>query len=293
MRRALILLAALLAAGCSGKPSQSASPRDGAIPASATAVAKGVVDAEGGLVSVRAPRDGVIVRLAAEVGDHVAAGQPLAVLDARQAGLALGATAAELADRRTQVQVATARAQGAEREAGRLARLAAQDAATRQDAEQAATAAAVARGEQRQAEDGLHVAEAKRRLDAYEVDVRTVRAPVPGKIVRRDAATGGFVSASGPLFLLAPDGRRVVRAELDEAFADRVRPGATATVSPEFRAGRGYPAHVLRVSDVLSAASLGEDADAKTDTRVVSVLLALDGAPELRIGQRVLVRFAP
>jgi multidrug resistance efflux pump len=288
----LAAVLALIAAGCTAEQTRSGTKAGGGAAAS-VAVAKGVVDAEGGLISVRAPRDGVITALNVEVGDHATAGQPLAGLEARQAFLALDATTAEIADRRAQVEVATARAQGAEREAGRLARLAAQDAATRQDADQAATNAAVARGEQHQAEQGLRAAEAKRRLDAYEVEVRTVRAPVAGTIVRRDAVAGAFVNAAGPLFLLEPDGRRVVRAELDEAFADKVRPGASAVVTPEFREGQSFHARVLRVSDVLSAASLGEEPGARTDTRVVSVLLALDAAPTLRIGQRVLVRFAP
>ena len=292
MNRQVILLLALLAAGCTAKPAHTPDRRPSAEP-TAPAVAKGVVDAEGGLVSVRSPREGVVMRLMAEVGDHVAAGQPLAALDARQAGLALDATAAELADRGAQAQVAAARAQGAEREAGRLARLAALDAMPRQEAEQAATAAAVARGEHHQAAEGLRVAQAKRRLDAYEVEVRTVRAALAGKIVRRDTVAGAYVNASTPLYLLEPDGRRVVRAELDEAFADRVKPGAAAIVSPEFRDGHAYHARVLRVSDVLSGASLGEEAGGKTDTRVVTVLLALDGPTDLRIGQRVLVRFAP
>lgn len=293
MTRGLALLLALLAAGCSARAPATQGERANAGPAAVAAVAKGVVDAETGLVRVRAPRDGVISKLLVQEGDHVAAGQPLAAMEARQAALALAATSAEIGDRRAQAQVAAARAEGAEREAARLSRLAAQDAAPRQDADQAATAAAVARGEYRQAQEGLRAAEAKRRLDAYEIDVRLVRAPVAGRIVRRDAVAGGYASAAGPLFLLEPDGRRVVRAELDEAFADRVRPGTVAVVTPEFQAGRSWRAHVLRVADLLTGASIDEDSTAKADTRVVAVLLTLDGPTDMRIGQRVLVRFTP
>jgi multidrug resistance efflux pump len=291
MRGAALLLLALLAAGCSPK---GADPRkDGHASDPVAAVARGVVDTETGLVRVRAPRDGVITRLLAQEGDHVAVGQPLAEMDMRQARLSLDASAAELAGRQAQVQAAGAHAQGAERDAARLSRLAAQDAAPRQDAEQAATAAAVARGEQRQADEGLRLAEARRRLDAYEVEVRTIRAPLAGKIARRDAVAGAFATAAGPLFLLEPDGRRVIRAELDEAFADRVKPGAAATVTPEFQPGRSYKGHVLRIADLLTTASIDEETTGKADTRVVSVLLALDDATDLRIGQRVLVRFTP
>ena len=116
MTRKLILLLALLCAACTAKPSQRPDAHPGANTgaAPAAAVAKGVVDAEGGLIGVRVPREGVVTRLMAEVGDHGAAGQPLAALDARQASLAMAAATAELADRNAQAQVAAARAEGAE-----------------------------------------------------------------------------------------------------------------------------------------------------------------------------------
>ncbi len=258
-----------------------------------SAVAKGVVDAEAGLLQVRAPRDGTVTRLHVEVGERVTAGQPLATFDLQQARLGLEAADADLGARRAQVEIARAHAVGAAREATRLARLVAQDAAPRQDADQAATAALVARGEQSAAEEALRVSQARRRIDAYEVEVRVVRAPMAGRIVRRDTVAGAYAAAAGPLFLLEPDGRRVVRAELDESFADRVRPGMSATVTPEFQSSRAYRARVLRVADVLTGASIPEGSNAKADTRVVSVLLTLDGTTDLKIGQRVLVRFTP
>lgn len=288
----LLALLALQVAACAPRGDHPAAERSNAT-TSVSAVAKGVVDAEAGLVQVRAPRDGTITRLSVEAGARVVAGQPLATLDGQQARLGLGAADADLGARRAQLEVAQAHAVGAEREAARLARLAAQDAAPRQDADQATTAAMVARGEQRQAAQALRVAQARRRIDAYEVEVRVVRAPLAGRIVRRDAVAGAYAPAAGPLFLLEPDGRRVVRAELDESFADRVRPGAAATVTPEFQPGRTYRARVLRVADVLTGAAIAEDATAKADTRVVSVLLTLDGTTDLKIGQRVLVRFTP
>jgi multidrug resistance efflux pump len=284
----LLLLLAL--AGCS-KGRGEGDPAAGAARAPA-AVAQGVVEPEGGLVHVLAPRDGVLGRPLVAEGDHVAAGQPLEQIQDRQARLGLDVSAADLADRQAQAEVAAAKAQGAARDAQRLARLAQADAATRQDAEQAATAAAVAAGEHRQAIAALRAAQARRQLDAFEVEVRDVRAPVAGRIVRRTAAAGAFVSAASPLFVLEPDGQRVIRAELDEAFADKVKPGMTAVVTKEFQQGVSYRAQVLRVSDLMAGPSLQDDQTAKAEARVVTVFLALPGA-DLRIGQRVLVRFAP
>jgi RND family efflux transporter MFP subunit len=286
-----VFLALLALAGCSR--GADAPPRDAAAAPAPIAVAQGVVDAEGGLIRVRAPRDGVIDRSLVEEGDHVVAGQPLAALQDRQVRLDLDVAAADVAQRQAQADLAAAKAQGAEREAQRLSRLAEADAATRQDAERAATAATVARGEQREAAAALSGAKARRQLGAYEVQVRSVRAPVSGRVVRRTTAPGAFVSAATSLFVLEPDGRRVVRAELDEAFAGRVRPNMTAVVTRQFQPGKSYAARVLRVSDVLAGPSLPDDPTAKADARVVTVVLTLTGAQDLRLGERVLVRFTP
>lgn len=275
------------------------SPRDpSAREAAATtrppaAVAQGLVESEAGLIRILAPRDGVVDRLMAAEGDHVSGVQPVAQLQDRQSRLALDVAAAEVADMRAQAEVAAAKAQGTARDAQRLGRLAEADAATRQDTDQAQTLATVAAGEHRQALAALQGAEARRRQAAYEVEVRDVRAPVPGRIVRRAVATGAFVSAATPLFVIEPDGRRVVRAELDEAFADRVKPGMMALVTREFQPGAGYRARVVRVADLLSGAALSDDTAARADARVVSVVLALPDDADLRIGQRVLVRFEP
>ena len=286
MKRSLVpILLALVA--CTPKP---APPPPANSPAT-LAVAKGVVEAQGGLLRVLAPRDGVLTAQVTDEGVMVAAGQVLAQLDSRQTRLLLDAAVADLGERRAQAEVAAARAAGAEREARRLAALAAADATPRMEAEQAATAAAVSRGEHRQAVESLRAAEARQRLSAFELDVRTVRAPIAGRVVRRTATQGGYVAAATPLFVIEPTGARLVRAELDEAFADRVTQQTRAVVTREYQRGRSYPAQVLRVSDLLAGPALVDEAAARADARVVSVILSLPPTADLRLGQRVLVRF--
>ena len=57
--------------------------------------------------------------------------------------------------------------------------------------------------------------------------------------------------------------------------------------------GGAYAAQVLRVSDLLAGPSLPDEPTAKADARVVSVVLTLTAAQDLRLGERVLVRFTP
>lgn len=284
----LSLALVLALAGCGRPAPVGPSPKPPSV-----AVAKGVVEAQGGLVRLVAPRDGALAAIAAEEGSHVAAGDVLAQLDDRQARLQLASAEADVGQRQAELAVAASRAAGAARESRRLSMLAAADAATRQDAEQAATLASVAEGERRQAAQALLSAQARRQLAAFEVETRTVRAPVAGRIVRRVVAAGGYVTAASPLFVLAPDGARLVRAELDEALADRITPRSRAVVTREFQIGDAYAARVVRVADALGSPSLGEEAAARADARVVTVLLALSPSADLRLGQRVLVRFEP
>ena len=289
MKSWLVLALALALVACS-PPHPTGSVPSTAAP---VAVAKGVVEAQGGLLRLVASRDGVLAGVWADEGAHVEAGQLLARLDRRQAELALESADADLGESRARLATAVARADGAKREAARLRALAAGDAAPRQDADQASTAALAAQGERQQAAEAVNAAQARRRLAAFDVDTRAIRAPVAGYVVRRLAGQGGYVAASTPIFVIAPDGERLVRAELDEVFADRVALRSRATVSREFQAGASYPASVTRISDVLGTPVLGDDAASRADARVINVLLRLPPATDLRIGQRVLVRFEP
>lgn len=288
MKSPIAIAALLFLAACAPKPPAAHT----AVAKSPVAVAKGVVEAKDGLIQVLATDDGLVGDALAEEGAHVVAGAVLAQLDDRRARLALESALADLGVRRAEAEVAAARAGGAEREAKRLSALASADAGTRLDADQAATAAAVARGELRQATESLRAAESRGRLAAYEVDRRTIRAPVTGRIVRRSVGPGAYVAAQAPLFVVEPDGARLVRAELDEAFAGKVRPGMSATVTREFQQGRAYGAQVVRVSDLLTGPGLADDtAPGRADARVVNVMLKLPPTADLRLGQRVLVRF--
>ena len=286
------VLAALCLAGCH-PANQPGAKSPTAAQSPPLAVAAGIVDQDGGLVRINAPRDGLLTAVFAQEGERVASGQILATMDTRQASLNLRAAQAEAAVKAAQVQIVRARLEGALRDAGRLERLSAQDAATTEDADRARTAARVARAELEEAVQAARASAASAKVTAYAVDTGGIRAPAVGRILRRTATVGASVGSATPLFTMETDAPRIVRAEVDEAFADKVRPGMRAAVSREFDDGQSYPARVLRVSDIFGSPTLNDDTTARSDTRVVAVVVALDGRPRLKFGQRVLVRFGP
>jgi multidrug resistance efflux pump len=244
------------------------------------------------LIPIAAPRDGLIAQVSVEEGAHVERGAVLAQLDTDRSALLAAQAAAETAQQEAAWRGVQARSSAAQAEAARLARLVSADAATRREAEQARQDATLAAAQSEEAGRAVDVARARQRVAELEQTARTVRAPVSGLVLRRTAAVGAAaVSASGtPLFILAPDGPRIVRAELDEAFVGRVMPGATAWITDASGGGRVLKARVLRISPTFEAAALDDQPGERADGRVLRLILAFDEPNTLRLGQRVLAR---
>lgn len=292
-RRGLGALAGLLLLASCGVPTAGLTPPHGGTPPLPGAIGRGVVEPTGGLITVAATQGGQILRVPVEEGTHVAAGQPLVVLDSARAELAVTQASLEAARDVAASKGARSKWILAQADARRLDRLAADDAVPGQDADQQRLAADVAKASLDEAD--LSARASAVRLGAAQLDLAalTVRSPVSGVILRRQVGRGAVVSMATPLFLMAPDGPRVVRAELDEAFADRVAAGAAAWVTDASGDKRVYRGHVLRVSPYLEAATGGEEAGAHLDLRVLRLVVAIDEPSSLRLGQRVLVRIRP
>lgn len=256
------------------------------------AMARGQVDVEGGLVHVTATRDGRVDAVKVEDGDTVKQGDVLVVLDQRQARIAVGVAEAELAQSQAQVAVLKARLPLAEMQSRRTTEAATAGAATGQSADDAVAAAKVLKAQIGADEAAVRVA--RQHLDAarLEVQARIIKAPAAGRIVRRSVHVGDAVSAqaASDLFELLPQRPRIVRAELNEAYVDRVKPGMQAEVVSDTDQGKVVTAHVLRVGDVFGPSRLTDDPVERAGARDVECVLALDGG-NFRIGQRVLVRF--
>lgn len=92
------------------------------------------------------------------------------------------------------------------------------------------------------------------------------------------------------LFLFAPEIPRIVRAELEERFIHQVKPGQSADVVLEADESHHFKATVTRIGLVVGQRTPSDDPKEKQDNRVVECVLSID-APDLLVGQRVIVRF--
>ena len=283
---------ALPLVGC-GKKDEAKSTAVALAPSAFVASARGRIDIEGGVIRLAAQREGVIEKVFVEEGDSVTAGQVLAVLGAEQARRAAALARAEATQAQRTLAPIEARLAAARREENRLAPLALDNTVPRQELDMARDQLHVLSAELEAVRAAVAVAAGRVSVADYEIELRTVRAPLAGKIVRRQARPGDGVSLATvtPLFLFAPDAPRIVRAELEERWLAAVKPGQAAEVMLEAAESRRFKAHVLRLGQVVGNRTPSDDPSEKQDNRVVEVVLLLDSA-DLLIGQRVIVRFA-
>lgn len=285
--RCFLAFLALFASGCD----EPAPPAPIAATVRYLAYTKGKVDIEGGLIKLASSNDGIITQVNAEEGDVVKKDAVLAIVDDREPKLRLAIAEAEIAEARALLPALELKQQNAARDLARFTRLLEKDAASQTQWEAVSDLAAQLSAEKPQIEARIRLAEARRDSEIHAVDQRKIRAPLDGRIIKRQARLGDGVSIQTvtTLFLFEPDSLRIIRAELDERYADLVQPGAAAEVLLEVDEKKIYAGKVLRVGQVYGTQQLSGDPNEKADQRVVECVIAMNDQ-SLRIGQRVLVR---
>ena len=288
---AVIFSSALLAA-CTKSDDKTATNASPPAPAY-VASAKGRVDIEGGVVKLAARRDGIVQKVLVEEGQLVKAGQLLAVLDDEQVRLSAKLANAETEQARRALPLLAIRLAASQREALRLAPLAPDQLVAKQEIDQARDQVKLVQAEISASQAALQVASRRGEVAQYEIEQRTVRAPMDGQIVRRQARPGDGVSTLNvtPMFVFAPTAPRIVKAEVEERFLNSIKPGQPAQVVMEADEQQVFTAKVIRVGRVVGMRSPTDDPSEKQDAKVVECVLSID-APSLLIGQRVIVRFA-
>jgi multidrug resistance efflux pump len=122
-----------------------------------------------------------------------------------------------------------------------------------------------------------------------------LHAPSDGVILRVQTSVGETVVPGGiqPAIVFRPEGDLIVRAELEQEFLGRVKPGMKATVRDDVRADSPtWHGTVSRLGNwVARKRSVLLDPGEVNDVRTVECIIVLDGKPEgLLIGQRMRVR---
>jgi multidrug resistance efflux pump len=122
-----------------------------------------------------------------------------------------------------------------------------------------------------------------------------IKAPRTGNVLRILASPGDAVGPGSPLPAVefAAEGTRIVRAEVEQAFAANVVPGLSVTIQDGTNASaQKWKGRVQRVGDWFTRKrNVISDPNQVNDVRTLECIIQLDdGQPPLKINQQVLVR---
>lgn len=125
------------------------------------------------------------------------------------------------------------------------------------------------------------------------VDECLVRAPVDGTVLRMLVTPGETLGPNPrqPAVYFCPQGHRIIRAEVEQEFADSVGLNQVALVEDDTRSSKKWKGKVVEISDWYSQRrSIMLERVQLNDVRTLECIIELEQpAPALRIGQRVRV----
>lgn len=295
---ALILASAFALSGCSPSrdtPSAISSAAAQAKNNAPVAMARGKIDVEGGLMELSAAAAGTVQQLSVKEGQAVQRGQLLLRVgdDAARADLSVAESEWQLAQARQKARLA--RLPVLKQTLARWQAAAREGAADAQNVDEAAQALRDAQSEIDVA--AAEVVVAQRKVEQLRAQQKRfeLHAPEAATVVRIATHAGANVQPGAPALVLLPKRPLIVRAELNESFANVVREGMHATVVADSDGGAAavsFPnATVLRVSPVYGTARLQDDAQ-RGPIRVIECVLSFDQAPaQAKVGQNVRVSF--
>ena len=257
------------------------------------AIARGRVDVPGGLLSVTSPQGGLIQSWSVQPGERVKKGQVVAQIDARETRHLLEQAKAEQALAAAQLDALRARVPAARTRVERLKQAQTAGAGSGQAVDDALAALSDAEKQIVVQRTALAVVQQRVSQAAQMLAAATIRAPA-GRVIQRTTQVGEYIADYGVLMSLLPEGPRIVRADLNESLIARVKTGMRAEVVSVAEGGAVHGARVVSIGEVFGPPRSTDSSQGEViiDARVVECLLELDN-PELRVGQRVLVRFLP
>jgi multidrug efflux pump subunit AcrA (membrane-fusion protein) len=295
-------------------------------------VAPGIVESWGGEVELSPQESGWIAKILVSEGQQVQAGQILAELDSdreraavdlAQADLAEaeatlaktvnGSTAEQLQQARSEAEASRERAELAQRDADRSARLGQDSAIPSSEVDRAsaeararsavASASAArlaelqrgARHEERMAtRNRVDAARARLALARASLARREVVAPVAGAILLSRFHVGEFLNVGpSPMFVVGDTSKLQVRLEVDEIDAFRVKDGASCTLYANDNHELAE-ASIFRIAPQMGRRGLGiETLTARADVRVREVFVQTPASSALVPGQRVWGHIVP
>jgi multidrug efflux pump subunit AcrA (membrane-fusion protein) len=264
----------------------------------------GIVEASTENIAIGTPVSGIVTAVYVKWGDRVKVGDRLFKVDTRDLEAQLITANAKVKEIEAQLLPATAKVDEAKstlaKAENRLKVGEGLQAGVSISAEEVAnrgfdveTGKATVDSAQAQVEQiRAQIASAKAQVEQIEreIELRTIRAPITGRILQMKTRLGEFAQSgvlSTPLMLLGDDTRLHVRVDIDENDAWRFQPCAPAIASVRGNPEIKTPIQYVRTDpDVIPRVTLTGDTTQRTDTRVLEVIYSFDPASlPLYVGQ--------
>jgi multidrug resistance efflux pump len=143
------------------------------------------------------------------------------------------------------------------------------------------------------AQDNKAAKEAQLKEAELAVEECKILAPVKGRMLRVQTATGELAGPQSPKVALqfCPEGKRIVRAEVLQDWASKVKVGQPCTIEDDSISGISWQGKVTQVSDWYAhKRSIIQEPFQINDVRTLECLVSIDsGTQPVRIGQRLRV----
>lgn len=309
MKRALyIFMMAAIISSCGKKADENTIPELGAPPVNPVkvdvriVVGTGRVEPAGEIISLASPTGGIVEKIYKNEGDNVKKDEPLIKLEDRLESLRADQLRWQVASQRTEVDLSVISQKQAEIKLENRSRYLAstrnlqnRGAETRQnlydveaEVNNLKMEAEAARVRIDQARSRLKDLEAQLGYAQDEVARKTLKAPADGILLSLNAWEGASINQLGTYGDFAPAGPVIVRAEIDELFADRLAQGQQAEIRYVGSDSTIATGRVTYISPSLKKKSLfTQRAGDQEDRLVREVKVSLDNGSSLILNSRV------
>ena len=309
MKKALyILLTAVIMISCGKKSDKNTIPELSAPAVNPVqvnvkiVVGTGRVEPAGEIISLASPTGGIVERIFKNEGDNVKKDEPLIKLEDRLESLRADQLRWQVASQRTEVDLNVISQKQAETKLENRSRflestrnLQKKGAETSQNLDDLETEvvnlkmdAEAARVKADQARSRLKDLEAQLGYAQAEVASKTLKAPSDGILLSLDAREGASINQFSSYGDFAPAGPVIVRAEIDELFADRLVVGQLAEIRYVGSDSTIATGKVMYLSPWLKKKSLfTQRAGDQEDRLVREVKVSLDNGSSLILNSRV------
>lgn len=214
-----------------------------------------------GQVAIYPEASGPIVEVLADNGDRVSAGDPLVRMRAESSRSQLQQSEASLSSARAQREQAAARVQQLERRYERARQLAEEDFISQEEFESLETQLETARADLASAEAAIEMARGELGESRESVRQTVVRAPIDGRVGRRNAEVGMYVTGSTALFTIGRLEEMQIEVPVTQEMLSRIEVGQTAEIRAESLPDTVIRAQVSRVSPFINPGSFSAEAE--------------------------------